>query len=150
MKVGDYVRTDKGEIGKLEELKLNYTKGKRLVTYYTTREVEESFVMFDNTNITQRFVDGSCYYLTDDELKLVEESIIKSSPNIIDLIEVGDYVNGYPVEKVYQPINEELGKIVRFATDNTSGWEYEAEEIYERDIKSIVTKEQFEEMEYKI
>lgn len=94
MKIGDYVRTDKGEIGKLKELKLDYTKGKRLVTYYTYREVEENFIIFDNTNITQRFVDGSCYYLTDDELKNVEESIIKSSPNIIDLIEVGDYVNG--------------------------------------------------------
>ena len=29
LNVGDYVRTDKGEIGKLEELKLNYTKGKK-------------------------------------------------------------------------------------------------------------------------
>lgn len=44
MKIGNYVRTDKGEIGKLEDLKLNYTTGKRLVTYYTYREVKEFYI----------------------------------------------------------------------------------------------------------
>lgn len=80
----------------------------------------------------------------------VKKYMVKSSPNIIDLIEVGDYVNGYPVEEVYQPINKEIGKLIKFSTDNVSGWEYEAEEITETDIKSIVTKEQFESMEYKV
>lgn len=137
MKVGEYVRTDKGEIGKLEDLKLEYTKGKRLVTYYTYREVKENLIVFDNKNITQRFVDGSSIYLTDDELKNVEESIIKSSPNIIDLIEVGDYVNGERIQFITN--KKEL------LTDGG----YDLLKKYE-DIKSIVTKEQFSQMEYKL
>lgn len=148
MKVGDYVRTNKGEIGKLKELKLNYTKGKRLVTYYTTREVEENFVMFDNKNITQRFVDGSCYYLTDDELKMVEESIIKSSPNIIDLIEVGDIINfGYVYTQTKEVKNIKVHRIKNEA-DLLLHKFYINEN--KRKLLSIVTKEQFESMEYRI
>lgn len=142
MKVGDYVRTDEGEIGKLKELKLDYTKGKRLVTYYTYREVEENFIIFDNKNITQRFVDGSCYYLTDDELKNVEESIIKSSPNIIDLIEVGDFIGNYVVEQVY---NYEDGTKTLFLSNGFD--EVDDKYILEN---GVVTKEQFNSMEYKI
>jgi len=143
MKIGYYVRTDKGEIGKLKELKLDYTTGKRLVTYYTYREVKENLVMFDNAKITQRFVDGSSLYLTDDELKEVEDSIIKSSPNIIDLIEVGDYVNGHkvvdiaeaPKRAVYIEDIKQKSGLIPYTRDN---------------ITSILTKEQFESMEYKL
>ena len=60
--------------------------------------------------------------------------IIKSSPNIIDLIEVGDYVNGFYV--INKPFNQRLHT--------------EFDDFFEEDIKSIVTKEQFESMEYKI
>ena len=150
MKVGDYVRTDKGEIGKLKELELDYTTGKRLVTYYTYREVKENFIMFDNTNITQRFVDGSCYYLTDDELKQVEESIIKSSPNIIDLIEVGDYVNGHKVNYINKD-REHFN--ISFGDEGFNLKSKFNSDIYwlsKEDIESIVTKEQFETMEYKL
>ena len=139
IKVNDYVRTDKGDIGKLEDLKLEYTKGKRLVTYYTYREVKENLVVFDNKNITQRFVDGSSIYLTDDELKNVKESIVKSSPNIIDLIEVGDYVNGLKVMEV----NNEIKGFGTIVFDKYTS-------IMEDYIYSIVTKEQFEQIEYKI
>ena len=69
------------------------------------------------------------------------EHILKSSPNIIDLIEVGDYVNGgkvYEKEEGYIVINADFGRIFEFMN------------IYEKDIKSIVTKEQFESMEYKV
>lgn len=64
-----------------------------------------------------------------------KENIIKSSPNIIDLIEVGDYVNG---EKVTSIQDNWLG----FGNYDYYRQEYE--------IKSIVTKEQFSSMEYKI
>ena len=67
--------------------------------------------------------------------------IIKSSPNIIDLIEVGDYVNGHKVvlvddckgymREIYCEDDEDFG-------------------IWEEMITSVVTKEQFEAMEYKI
>lgn len=67
-----------------------------------------------------------------------KENIIKSSPNIIDLIEVGDYVNGRIVDDyIYL---DKLGLI------GLSELEKEDEKF----IKSIVTREQFESMEYKV
>ena len=57
------------------------------------------------------------------------------SPNIIDLIEVGDYVNGLKVVKIEDNILTMHGLI---------------HNIGEEDIKSIVTKEQFKSMEYKV
>ena len=67
-----------------------------------------------------------------------KENIIKSSPNIIDLIEVGDYVNGRIVDDcIYL---DKLGLI------GLTELEKEDEKL----IKSIVTKEQFESMEYKV
>lgn len=73
-----------------------------------------------------------------------EEDIIKLSPNIIDLIEKGDYVND---EKITRVILEDIcgDEILDsqhiFVRDK---------EIYNDQIKSIVTKEQFEEMKYKV
>lgn len=80
-----------------------------------------------------------------------EDYVIKSSPNIIDLIEVGDYVNGYPVAKIYKSVNKDIGRVIEYETDNVGGYEYEAEDLWESHIKSIsiVTKEQFKNMEYK-
>ena len=75
---------------------------------------------------------------------------IKSSPNIIDLIEVGDYVNGHKVleiEKDYLfDYREEINVLI---VQNGEVYEV-AKKIYSNDIKSIVTKEQFESMEYKV
>ena len=56
------------------------------------------------------------------------EDIIKSSPNIIDLIEVGDYVNGKPLDE----------------------GEFKFYKTYPEYIKSIVTKEQFKQMKYRV
>ena len=66
---------------------------------------------------------------------------LKASHNIIDLIEVGDYVNGYKVLNVLD------------FNDNTRMLSLEKiydSNIEEADIKSIVTKEQFESMSYKV
>lgn len=73
-------------------------------------------------------------------------SIVRHSFNIIDLIKIGDYVNGYKVTNV---INKEpcpSGKCVDIDADRPS--EYCT--LWEDDIKTIVTKEQFENMEYKV
>jgi len=74
----------------------------------------------------------------DDDIKLV-----KKRP--IDLIEVGDYVNGELVtaihkDYVYDEIS--LGKALETANNYTV--------TLNEDIKSIVTKEQFENIEYRI
>ena len=70
-----------------------------------------------------------------------QNEIKKSSPNIIDILEKGDYVNGLKVIQMYSP----EGKYTLWIklSDNTFIDNSE-------DIKSIVTKEQFSCMEYKI
>ena len=74
-----------------------------------------------------------------------DKKIIKSSPNIIDLIEVGDYVNGNKVD--FTNGDNKLSY-----EDKCIGF-YDGDGdiiLFGNDIKSIVTKEQFKEMEYKI
>ena len=77
--------------------------------------------------------------------------IKKASFNIIDLIEVGDYVNGSEVLDFENKYIEEDDKFVPIGVvtencylENTDSW------ILEKDIKTIVTKEQFENMKYRI
>lgn len=74
------------------------------------------------------------------------EDIVKHSKNIIDLIEVGDYVNGYKVINVIKGENAPSGKCV----DIDSAMDSSLCTFWEEDIKSIVTKEQFKSMEYKV
>ncbi len=66
-----------------------------------------------------------------------EFNLNKSSPQIIDLIEVGDYVNGYKVAEV---------------TKNGVSYAEEIEgQLYDiGDIKTIVTHEQMEAMQYRV
>ena len=87
------------------------------------------------------------YYLLDIknsnfEVKCEEKHIKKASHNIIDLIEVGDYVNGYKVIDITDYVTVDL----RVPTGDSWGYR----EYSEYDIKSIVTKEQFEQMQYKV
>ena len=73
-------------------------------------------------------------FLLGEELTIFNNEIVKTSNNIIDLIEVGEYVNGFPVIHKENDILE-CGLLVQFK---------------ENDIKSILTREQFSAMEYKI
>ena len=81
---------------------------------------------------------------------LFDENKIKSSPNIIDLIEVGDYVNGYKVleiEKDYLfDYTEEINVLI---VQNGEVYEV-AKKIYSDGIKSIVTKEMYSRVEYRV
>ena len=70
------------------------------------------------------------------------EDVYKKSYNLIDILQVGDYVNGLPVMKI--EINEDGERNIYVGEENTTfGW------LVYYDIKSIVTKEQFESMEYR-
>lgn len=81
--------------------------------------------------------------MRDDEDSLHFGDFIKSRPNIIDLIEVGDYINGKYVDK-YQ------GKLGVFCELPNGKWEFIELTNEHYLISSIVTKEQFSCMEYKI
>ena len=92
-----------------------------------------------------------CYKL-DRDCSNCEEYITKAdvigepSYNIIDLIEVGDYVNGYYVTSGSKSDGCSLGSIYIAEIDGLGLHK----KIYEKDIKSVVTKEQFSQMEYKV
>jgi hypothetical protein len=74
---------------------------------------------------------------------LSSEDILKASHNIIDLIEVGDYVNGLYIDQT--PENPDYKLIWHLST-----YGEDDEAFGEEDIKTIVTKEQFEAMAYKV
>ena len=132
MKVGDYVRTKDGVIAKITDI-------------------------LEDLSID---CDRDVYDLDDiDNLKMMEipycckdEYIIKSSPNIIDLIEVGDYVNGYKIIDIVETENGDIKKkfILQDKIDSFSSSHQIDKYISNEDIKSIVTKEQFERIEYKL
>lgn len=62
------------------------------------------------------------------------EDIIKHSKNIIDLIEIGDYVN-----------YESVGSVDEKEMEIGEGWT-----VKEKDIKNILTKEQYAANSYKL
>lgn len=116
MKVGDYVRLDR-------------CQGIRKIDDYD----EETKEYFLDSDIWDEWGD-----LT---LKLEKYDVIKFSPNIIDLIEIGDYANGHKVTAfMYDGKNNRIGVVV-----DSEQWAYDIDEI-----KSIVTKEQFRIMKYKV
>jgi hypothetical protein len=66
--------------------------------------------------------------------------IVKHSKNIIDLIEVGDYVNGVRVINILDKDEEKIPTSIKCVNNC----------FYEKEIKSIVTKEQFSSVEYRL
>lgn len=75
-----------------------------------------------------------------------KDAIIKASYSIIDILEVGDYVNGSKVieiEKDYKFIDNEIRDILWLDNKRNNA-------VWKETIKSIVTKEQFSSMEYKL
>lgn len=105
---------------------------------------------YESSNKTWFNVKFKCDGEDEGNCGICEQSIgVKASNNIIDLIEVGDYVNGhqvYEVDRVCCRITLNGGDIgeefrltyLRPALGKNMG------------IKSIVTKEQFESMSYKV
>lgn len=118
IEVGQFVRTDKVGIKKIYEIDNNKTKYKYL---YKLKKQD----------------DDGCIDLG----ALCENNIIKEpSFNVIDVLEVGDYVNGF---KVIDIVENDI-YISDFYAENYIGM------VKVKDIKSVVTKEQMEQMEYKV
>ena len=76
-------------------------------------------------------------WLEDKDL-ITEKYLIKASYNIIDILEAGDYVNGC---KIIKNTLKDGGNIVIVQGGNC---------FTNEEIKSIVTKEQMEQMAYKV
>lgn len=63
-------------------------------------------------------------------------------------MKTGDYVNGYLIEKIYDIFETSSNKL-KEAHIKYAGEDF-ISQLYNTEIKSIVTKEQFSSMEYKI
>ena len=123
LEVGQFVRNDNGIIGKIIGFKgdMIETDNKRLITYKSSHS----------------------------ECKIKEK--------LIDLIEVGDYLNGFKVSKIERYDTNTIIKIGNSTFNVLEGEKiytpsYDNNNGYEKieKLKSIVTKEQFEQMAYKV
>jgi len=135
IEVGEYVRTKNGKIikfVKFGELRIHNKKTKGAYINETGHLVVKTITTGDNRHFKY-------------------DNIVKHSKNIIDLIEVGDYVNGEKVVQInckleYIDDDTDLGvNEVENGLELEIGWIYFGEEI-----KTIVTKEQFKSIEYRL
>jgi len=127
LEVGMYVRSKiNGMIAKITDTEILCVRNPVIEAPYT----KDIRYILDN-NLNRGFCES-------------EKDSVKASHNIIDLIEVGDYVNGHRVEY----IDDCKGAMREFYWFD----EYETNQCghYFEEIKSIVTKEQFESMSYKL
>lgn len=115
IKVNEFVRTKTGNITKVVAVK-------------------------DTVVWTDDFLDGYCRY---NEGIIDKTDIVKHSPNLIDLIQYGDYVNGEKVIDIAQ------GKIKAIYTQSQEQ-KLALIPIVKEQIESVVTKEQFESISYKV
>ena len=112
-KVGEYARTDNGLIIKVDFIDYNdLCVGSKGVTYN-----------FEDIEEMNNFI-----------------KTVKHRSNIIDLVKVGDYVNGKKIIKTYL---EGARHYIKYEY-------YDGTRIYNEDIKNIVTKEQFSSVEYRL
>ena len=120
LKVGLYFRTKGGIIGKIDSMSKDGSE-----IYFDTKPI-----FSDKEEVGSKW----CY----------ANDIKKASHNIIDLIEVGDYVNGILVAGMNMAVKPT--PIPQYWNEQNN----ELEDIDEGDIKTILTKEQFENNCYKI
>ena len=131
LEVGQFVRTKDGIIAKVDY-------------------IDDNTIFFDK-DLYRNYGD-SIDFLEKDNL----ERIAKASYNIIDILEFGDYANGYYVSKIWEkdeithyvnetPIKRKEREIVIQAPS------YGGIEILKnKNIKSVIKHEQMEQMAYKV
>lgn len=83
-------------------------------------------------------IGNSLFWLEDGSSYSLDDKAIKHSKNIIDLIEVGDYVNGYKIIAINYKEN-----YITIQNINEFG-ENGIKVLQEDEIKTILTKEQME------
>ena len=120
LEVGMYVRNKYGKIGKIIAIDLAKPRQEKYPNHPSKRWWRDKILI-------------SCY-----KGWITTQNIIKASYNIIDILEEGDYVNGCKVHRIANCIT-----IILDNEENIS-W------VKPSDIKSIVTKEQMEQMVYKV
>ena len=129
IKVGEYCRTKQGYIAKIIDIDLYFN------------EIE-----FDNT-IISRYEEKSTILEYDNEEERNE--IIKHSPNIIDLLHGGDFVNGHKIAKItIDPITKKKRIVTEDWEEDTFAHDIRLIQIYNEEIETVVTEEQFNSIKY--
>ena len=123
LEVGIYVRTEEGKIFKTDGDLIYLSNDKTILYRLITRVPHDS----------------------------VSYKVVKASFNIIDLIKVGDIleINGEKYEVIYDESYEKLGILIPSRKELSirhSALEY----VFKKYEVAIVTKEQFEQISYKI
>ena len=124
IQVGDYIRTVKGEIFKIIEI-----DGNDYITDVKLKKHTEYIGIYNHK------VDDYVFYLTKQQI-----NECKYSPNIIDLVEEGDFVNGYICKRLPNFGNE----ICNFDLNTMEWTPLENIDVW----YDIVTHQQFNQMKY--
>ena len=120
IKVGEYIRIKHNGIFKIDDIDFERLK------------------IVDSKNRVHEFED------LEEMEDYIKNDIKKHSSNIIDLIEVGDYVNGYKIFRIDVIDGEKVFKINECSfTEFLRTWK-------NKDIKSIVTHESFNSIKYEV
>ena len=128
IEVGEFVRTYNGLIGKVNKIE-EKGSGLRLAGEFSSDEIIQ-------------FNDGKFY-----ERRARKKDITKHSKNLIDLIKEGDYVNGYKtIELKKSNIKDDGICILVYRNHQYEQWET----IFENEIKTILTHEQYEKNCYRL
>ena len=122
LEVGHFIRTIKG-IGRIEEI----TEDKTEIYFNCDTGLTISFIKKDFTQ-----EEMAQYY--------------KHSDSIIDLVEKGDYVNDYKILEIVKGFKVIVDKLEL----NTRDGNYYLKQFTNNEIKSILTKEQYENNCYKV
>lgn len=130
IKVGEYVKFYNGKISKVIDVCL----------------ASEYRKQFEKPNKLLNYIKDK-YYFDNRQGCWTDSTIKKHSKAIIDLIEKDDYVNGKRVLVVDDIITDNGGKAI--LVENYDEWTDDGV-ITNKDIKSIVTHEQFARIEYKV
>ena len=109
------------------------------------RELEVGMYVRTKDGKISKIKDINNFIYTDKQ-RYGKHYVIKSSFNPIDLIEVGDYLNGYKVIEIIKDFKVIVDKLEL----NTNDGNYYLKSFTNNQIKDIVTKEQFESMKYVI
>lgn len=120
LKENMYVRNCYGRIAKIED-------------------IEDNIAYCDNW-LYQRYEEFITFIELNNEKDI--NKITKVSFDIIDILEIGDYVNGYPIDEIIEYEDNTKAIIID-----------DIEKTFiqkEQDIKSVITHEQIEQMEYRI
>ena len=125
LKKGIYIRTNKGKIGKI------------------IKQIDNSGSLHHNNYVW--LLDNG------DVLALHSNKVKNVGFNLIDLIEVGDYVNGNKVTKLgFDKLLLHCKTIECHQEDLSWGYEGVTFMYTNNDIKDVITKEQFNSMKYVI